>query len=124
MEYIYCNEVTLDESLAFDLLPQSEEYMLQSLKYLCEKVLLKSIKFENVLDLLIMADTYRVEDLKNSCLSFVISNLSSVENNKQMTELPKHLYLEILKYAVKNKNSQGIFNFFFFFLISSVIFYF
>ena len=106
LEYIYCNEIVLDEKLAMELIPQADEYLLHSLTEICENFLMNRLRKDNVINLLNMADVYGVEKLKNACLKFMIKNLSQVENNEEMLKLPKYLYLDLLKYAL-NKEFQA-----------------
>ena len=106
MEYIYCNEISLNESLACELIPQTDEYLLDSLKSLCEDLLSKRVNEENVIKLLILADTYGTDELKNVCFGFIIKNYFQIEENEGLSRLPQRLCLEILRYNILNTKSN------------------
>jgi len=93
----------LDEKLATELIPQADEYLLHPLTEICENFLINSLRKDNVINLLNMADVYGIEKLKNTCLKFMIKNLSQIEGNEEMLKLPKHLYLDLLKYALNRE---------------------
>ena len=102
MEHAYCNEVVLDESLASTIFSYAEEFSLRALRDLSEIFLVKRVKKQNVVPLLILADKYEAEKLKSVCLDFVIRNLSEVENNEEIEKLSPTLYLELIKRAVQD----------------------
>ena len=104
MEFIYCNEIALDEALAFELIPRADEYLLDSLKNLCEDLLSKRVGKENFIKFLILADTYGAIKLKTACLGFITRNFSMIGNNEELLNIPKHLYLDIVKHAVNTKS--------------------
>ena len=99
MQYIYCNELELDEQLALDLIPIVDEYLMKGLKELCEKYLCKQLRKDNVVDLLIVADRHEIEELKKSCFRFILKNMSNIDENEEMMKLSKQLFLELLKFS-------------------------
>jgi len=72
LEHAYCNEVVLDESLASTIFSYAEEFSLRALRDLSEIFLVKRVKKQNVVPLLILADKYKAEKLKSVCLDFII----------------------------------------------------
>jgi len=101
LQYIYCNEVELDEGLALDLIPVVDECLMKGLKELCEKYICKQLRKENVVDMLIVADRHEIVGLKEACFKFILKNLGNIDENEEMTKLSKSLSIELLKFNNK-----------------------
>jgi len=106
LQYIYCNEIELDEELALDLIPVVDEYLMKGLKGLCEKYLCKQLRKDNVIDMLIVADRHEIEDLKKACFRFVLKNLGNIDENEELMKLSKPLFLELLKFSLHSTNQE------------------
>jgi len=98
LQYVYCNEIELDEQLALDLIPVVDEYLMKGLKGLCEKYLSKQLRKDNVVDMLIVADRHEIEELKKACFGFILKNLGNIDENEEMMKLSKTLFIELLKF--------------------------
>ena len=98
LQYVYCNELELDEQLALDLIPVIDEYLMKGLKGICERYLCKQLRKENVVDMLIVADKHEIQDLKKACFKFILKNLASFDENEEIMKLSKSLFLELLKF--------------------------
>jgi len=106
LQYIYCNEIELDEQLALDLIPVVDEYLMKSLKGLVEKYLCKQLRKENVVDMLIVADRHEIEELKRACFRYILKNLGNIDENEEMIKLSKSLLIELIKFTTFS-NSQS-----------------
>jgi len=106
LQYIYCNEVELDEKLALDLIPVVDEYVMKGLKGVCEKYLCKQLRKENVVDMLIVADRHEIDELKKACFKFILKNLGNIDENEEMMKLSKSLFFELLKFQTLGQQSN------------------
>jgi len=111
LQYIYCNEVELDEQLALDLIPTVDEYVMKGLKGLCEKYLCKQLRKENVVNMLIVADRHEIDELKKACFRFILKNLGNIDENEEMAKLSKSLFIELLKFSTAPSTEKSKKNF-------------
>lgn len=56
----------------------ASEFLLEELKVLCEHSARKIVSVANVAKMLLAAEKYHAETLKNSCLSYVQKNMAEV----------------------------------------------
>ena len=90
LEYIYGGAFR-HNSATEDLLPAADKYELTGLKGACEVSLSRGINLANCLDLLILADTHSAAQLQNSCLKFIVKNLSKIMSSLSWkTKLTSH----------------------------------
>jgi len=108
LQYIYCNELELDEQLALDLIPVVDEYLMKELKGICEKYLCKQLRKDNVVELLIVADRHELEDLKKACFKFIIKKMNKIDEDEEMKKFSKPLFNELLEFkaALGSHNKQ------------------
>ncbi len=111
LQYIYCNEVELNEKLALDLIPTVDEFVMKGLKGLCEKYLCKKLRKDNVIDILIVADRHEIEELKKACFKFILNNLDNIDENEEINRLSKSLLIELLNVCNSEKSKKDIFPF-------------
>ena len=109
LQYVYCNEVELDEQLALDLIPIIDEYLMKGLKGLCEKYLCKQLRKDNVVDMLIVADRHEIAELKKACFKYILKNLGSMDENEEIMKLSKSLFIELLKFNTPGLQQKGNF---------------
>ena len=74
----YCFRVEGIEDNAAGLLVAADKYDIPQLKALCEEALIDGLDAENCLDMLIMADMFRLKNLKGSALQFISSRTGNV----------------------------------------------
>ena len=74
----YCFRVEGIEDNAEGLLVAADKYDIPQLKALCEEALIDGLDAENCLDMLIMADMFRLKNLKGSALQFISSRTGNV----------------------------------------------
>lgn len=103
--YMYAGEFDHDiEDSAGDLLAAAEKYEIDELKTTCGKVLSKSVTIDNALEILILADLYKVNDLKNKALNLIVSHLKDMVESpmfKTVSKSYQHLVEKILITAAK-----------------------
>jgi len=119
LQYIYCNEIKMNEQLALDLIPVVDEYLMDGLKGLCEKYLCRRLRKNNVVDILIVADRHEIEELKTACFIFIHRNLGNLDQNEDMMKLSKPLFAALLKFNTfldfqnsNKKNEEGKSNYY------------
>jgi len=103
LEYIYCDSISdLTPQLALDLFPLADEYLLDDLKEVCERELLKTIAVDNVASLFCAADQYEAKTLRHFCLNFISANLGQLVHHPSFKEIqdPQQLH-EILSWTSK-----------------------
>ncbi len=117
LQYIYCNELELDEQSALDLIPTVDEYVMKGLKGLCEKYLCKQLRKDNVIDMLIVADRHEIDELKKACFKFILKNLGNIDENEEMNKLSKSLFIELLKFSTSPNTEKSNKNTFLFLIL-------
>ena len=106
LQYLYCNEIELDEELALELIPVVDEYIIKGLKNLLEGYLYKKLTKENVVDILAVADQHEIDGLKTACSHFIVKNMDQIDKEKELTKLPKSLLIELLSYSTSGSPSN------------------
>jgi len=107
LQYVYCNEIELDEQLALDLIPIVDEYLMKGLKGLVEKYLCKQLRKDNAVDMLIVADRHEIEELKKACFRYILKNLGNIDENEEMMKLSKSLFIELLKFNTSSGSQSS-----------------
>ncbi|KAJ8675030.1 hypothetical protein QAD02_010816 [Eretmocerus hayati] len=79
LSYIYTDSVENIQDSVDDLIAAAEKYQLDGLKSMCSKVIIEKLDKENVIASLILANLYRIDDLKQEAMSFIIDNLKNLE---------------------------------------------
>ncbi len=97
MEYIYCDELKLDEDLALELLIVADKYLLGRLKTLCEKYLVHRITVENVIEVINISDLHGAHYLKESALDFMLGNRERIIETQDIAKMSKNLLIELYK---------------------------
>jgi len=98
LEFIYTGRSSNLDQFSVDLLIAADKYGIDSMKKLCEDILINSLGIENCFSLLRMSDTYS-PNIKKSALKFVIENKESIKFDELKLELAEHpsLVMDILK---------------------------
>jgi len=102
LEYIYCDELKLDEGLALELLTVADKYLLRRLKTLCEKYLVHRITVENVIEVINISDLHGANYLKESALDFMLGNRERIIETQDITRMSKNLLIELYKRGASN----------------------
>lgn len=103
--FIYTQKVENLEILASDLLAASNKYELDDLKNTCEKVLIRNLSIENVIDYFVLADHHQAHELRNSVNQFFLTNtkavLSSDKFKSRLSSLPRVMIQDIFSLLVR-----------------------
>ena len=54
--------------------------------------------------MLITADKYKIQKLKEACFKFIVKNLEKVTDTEEVMELSKPLFMELLKFQVQSQS--------------------
>ena len=87
LRFIYTGVVHNIKEHAEKLLIAADKYRLDSLKGFCGRELSTSIDTENVMNVFILADTYRDYELRNNALKFINKNLKAILQKAENVEI-------------------------------------
>ena len=87
LTYLYTGKATNIRKIAFQVLPTAEEYGIEGLQKMCEKVLAETVMDKNVVNILIHAETYNAQDLRKACKNYIISNTQTVHKSEGWSKL-------------------------------------
>ncbi|CAI5491821.1 unnamed protein product [Closterium sp. Naga37s-1] len=82
MRCIYTGAVEVRAEMAQDLLRAADQYLLETLKRLCEHAIAQDLTVENVANVYELAETYHAQSLRQMCVLFVL------DHHEQMCNLP------------------------------------
>ena len=111
LTYMYTGKVVNIDKKAYDLLPRAVKYDMEGLKTMCEEALTKSLTAQTAIDVLLLANRHSAQNLKESCLTFIASNITEVKKSSAWgvwaEEKPKEgankdLWVEVLEYTVRS----------------------
>ncbi|XP_065207935.1 speckle-type POZ protein-like [Planococcus citri] len=97
LRYMYTDE-TPDVKMVRDLLVAAEKYNVDSLKLLCEEMILKNLSLENATDVLVFADLHRAEQLKKHVMFYIKThptNIMSTQSWKSAILTRPHLFDDV-----------------------------
>jgi len=95
LEFIYTGRSSNLDNFSEDLLIAADKYGIDSLKKLCEGILINSLGIENCFSLLILGDTFS-PTIKESALKFVIKNKERIKFEENLVDHPS-LMADILR---------------------------
>ena len=107
VEFLYTDHVeglhprVVSLEFALDLLSVADQFLVQSLKGICESAIEKSISVDNVALMLRTADERQALNLRKKCFQFLMRNFGKVIGTPSFAELPKDLLQEVLFAAAK-----------------------
>ncbi|KAJ8680833.1 hypothetical protein QAD02_016620 [Eretmocerus hayati] len=101
--YVYCAKVNDMENHMVELLMTSNKYAIDGLKLLCEQSLIGSLKIQNALEFLALANRYRAKNLETQCLKFIAANAKEIVKlpTFDINEVPKELRNHLFKAAIE-----------------------
>ena len=109
--YIYTGRAPHIQTLASSLLNAAEKYQLDHLKALCERQMSYGLQVENAAETLVLAHTYRADQLKKNALMFIIKHRNEVRETKDWEKVhdSRELLEELLDTALElATNSKSI----------------
>ena len=89
IRFMYSGRIENLDNLAFDLLTAAEQFVLLDLKKMCESNLCKKISFNNVIEMLKVADLYKANNLKKNSMQFIIDNFPKIVKMPQFKSFAK-----------------------------------
>uniref|UniRef100_A0A3Q3JX55 BTB domain-containing protein n=1 Tax=Monopterus albus TaxID=43700 RepID=A0A3Q3JX55_MONAL len=100
LEYIYTDESpTIKESLNVEfvcnVLVVADQLLITRLKEMCEVVITENLTLKNAAELLEFATMYSAEQLKLSCLQFIVLNMAAMLELKALDILSDEVLLEL-----------------------------
>uniref|UniRef100_A0A1A7WGB9 Inhibitor of Bruton agammaglobulinemia tyrosine kinase n=1 Tax=Iconisemion striatum TaxID=60296 RepID=A0A1A7WGB9_9TELE len=100
LEYIYTDESpTIKESLNVEfvcnVLVVADQLLITRLKEMCEVVITENLTLKNVAELLEFATLYNAEQLKQSCLQFIVLNMAALLESRALDILSDEVLLEL-----------------------------
>ncbi|XP_057318156.1 speckle-type POZ protein B-like [Microplitis mediator] len=105
LKFIYTDEINNLDIDAVYLLEAADKYQLLNLKSLCEESLPKSVRIDNAIKLMILADLHNANQLLEFIFEFMIKNI------KDITKTPEYEVLGITKPLLLLKLIKKIANF-------------
>ncbi|CAJ1061970.1 inhibitor of Bruton tyrosine kinase [Xyrichtys novacula] len=100
LEYIYTDESpTIKESLNVEfvcnVLVVADQLLITRLKEMCEVVITENLTLKTAAELLEFATMYNAEQLKLSCLQFIVLNMAALLESKALDILSDEVLLEL-----------------------------
>nr|XP_019946672.1 PREDICTED: inhibitor of Bruton tyrosine kinase [Paralichthys olivaceus] len=100
LEYIYTDESpTIKESLNVEfvcsVLVVADQLLITRLKEMCEVVITENLTLKNAAELLEFAAIYNAEQLKLSCLQFIVLNMAALLESKALDILSDEVLLDL-----------------------------
>ncbi|XP_034553672.1 inhibitor of Bruton tyrosine kinase [Notolabrus celidotus] len=100
LEYIYTDESpTIRESLNVEfvcnVLVVADQLLITRLKEMCEVVITENLTLKNAAELLEFAAMYNAEQLKLSCLQFIVLNMAALLESKALDILSDEVLVEL-----------------------------
>ncbi|KAM3615134.1 uncharacterized protein V6R79_023915 [Siganus canaliculatus] len=100
LEYIYTDESpTIKESLNVEfvcnVLVVADQLLITRLKEMCEVVITENLTLKNAAELLEFASMYNAEQLKVSCLQFIVINMAALLESKALDILSDEVLVEL-----------------------------
>lgn len=99
--FVYCGRIGSGE-LGFEemvaLLKAADKYSMDDLKLVCATNICKYLDVNKAADILILADQYRLDDLKKRSMKFIVANIKQViltDSYKQLVQLHVPLIVEM-----------------------------
>mmetsp|Transcript_10867 Transcript_10867/g.26829 ORF Transcript_10867/g.26829 Transcript_10867/m.26829 type:complete len:411 (-) Transcript_10867:412-1644(-) len=111
LRYIYGGEIDGDdlEANARDIIDAADKYGVFNLKLKAEACLVKTtaISVENVMDLLLYADSKNCALLKEAVMDFIVQNEVDVINKVSFKDIPGETVKDVLAAMARGKNKSG-----------------
>lgn len=90
LRFLYTSELQIHVLCAPELMHYSEKFQLDDLRKKCAQLVTDRVTFDNVIDLFISADFYKVKGLKRACLQVIQTNFTLVSKTEGFSRLLKN----------------------------------
>jgi hypothetical protein len=109
LRYMYSGSVNIENlEECLDLIIVSDQYLIDSLKHVCENYVFKYLTVENVLLVLQVAERCRLQNLTGTCLDVASSNFSQLHTQRdQLLALKSDLLVQIIVTHSKSCNTKS-----------------
>lgn len=102
LEFLYTDSLDrLDEKdidQLFKIIILADQFFVSRLKGQCENILSNLVTIKNAVQLLIFADAYNADNLKENCFEFIHQNITSFLEMRLLEELEPHLLKELSEF--------------------------
>lgn len=102
LEFLYTDSLDrLDEKdvdQLFKIIILADQFFVSRLKGQCENILSNLLTIKNAIQLLIFADAYNAENLKENCFEFIHQNMTSFLEMRLLEELEPQLLKELSEF--------------------------
>ncbi len=103
---IYTNDFSeLNYEIAMDLIILAQKYHFSRLVESCSKIISKNLKISTCIDILAVAETAQLKELKDAAINFIVLNLNAVMETEKWKKLEVEnptRALEITKNALES----------------------
>lgn len=96
LEFLYLDEVELNDSIAGELLYLSQNYGLDELRTGCEEFVARTLSADNFVELAKTVEQLGMESLKNSIVTFIMDNFSALEHREDLYDLPQFILIKAM----------------------------
>jgi len=100
LEYLYTDEIEVSLDMAMDLFVAADQFGVERLKRLCERMILASINVESAATILQAANMHHAVGLRQSCFDFILRNFDAVSKTPAFEEMGRsnvELVFEVLR---------------------------
>ena len=100
LEFLYSDAVEVTLDVAMELFQTADRFGVDRLKTICEMMMLSAISVESAAQILLAADLYNAELLRERCLRFILAHFDSVSLTPGFEEMSRanlDLNLEIIR---------------------------
>ncbi|XP_051168008.1 speckle-type POZ protein-like [Leptopilina boulardi] len=96
LRFIYTGKIGKSDNLSMKILKAAHFYQITDLITICEEILSINLNYDNVIDVLIIADKCSVQLLTNTCLLFIIQHFKKLQGSKKLKDLPYSVLQEFI----------------------------
>lgn len=107
LQFLYTDDIPsikesdIDVEMIIELLSLADQYMVDSLKTICEKAIERNVRVGNVWYMLNEVYKRDMVALKKKCISFVLKNFSKVIVTNEFLDLQRIILKDIFKNAAR-----------------------
>lgn len=83
LDYIYYGDISFNDETAFKLILPAHKYSIKPLIEICERIMLNKLEKESAVELLNIADTYDLFEMKMEAIQFICQNKELFDDLKK-----------------------------------------
>jgi len=96
LEFLYSDQIDLDEELAFDLIQQADKYSIPDLKRLCEECLSVYISPDNCARIANLAELLDAASLRDATVAFIAKNIKELKERSDFAEISNNMLKDVI----------------------------